>query len=216
IRDSNPVPQWRYTAAPDADARVVQAAYWAARWAREQGKDPAALLPLKQAARLGDSLRYALHDKYFRTQHQLLAWSEAWGGSLARTNGWAWGSGASHVHFGYQNPVAAWALANDPRLRPASPGAKRDWSQSLARQVEFYRWLQSAEGAIAGGATSSLNGRYEPIPAGTPTFHGLAYVEHPVFRDPPSNEWFGWQPWSMGRLGEYAKLADDRVAREIV
>ena len=209
-------PQWRYTGAPDADARAIQATYWAARWAREQGKDPAAILPLDRAARMGDSLRYALHDKYFRGQHHLFAWSQAWGGSLDRANGWAWRGGSSHVHFGYQNPLAAWALANDPLLRPRSPGAVRDWSTSAARQVEFYRWLQSEEGAIAGGATSSLNGRYDPIPAGTPTFHGLAYVDHPVFRDPPSNEWFGWQPWSMGRLAEYARLTGDAAARAVV
>ncbi|MBI3856242.1 MAG: FecR domain-containing protein, partial [Planctomycetes bacterium] len=216
IKDSSYVKQWRYTGAPDADARVIQAAYWAARWVREQGKDPAALLPLDKAARMGDSLRYALHDKYFKTDHHLLAWSQAWGGSLDRSNGWAWRSGASHVHFGYQNPLAAWALANDPLLKPPSPGAARDWSASVARQVEFYAWLQSAEGAIAGGATASLNGRYEPLPPGTPTFHGLAYVDHPVFRDPPSNEWFGWQAWSMGRLAQYARIADDPAARAVV
>jgi ferric-dicitrate binding protein FerR (iron transport regulator) len=216
VKDQSYAKQWRYTGAPDADARAIQAAYWAARWAREQGKDPAALLPLVKAARMGDSLRYALHDKYFKTRHNLLAWSEAWGGSLDRANGWAWRSGSSHAHFGYQNPLAAWALATDPLLRPPSPGAAGDWSASLARQIEFYRWLQSAEGAIAGGATASVNGRYEPVPAGTPMFHGLAYVEHPVFRDPPSNEWFGWQAWSMGRLAQYARLADDTAAREVV
>jgi ferric-dicitrate binding protein FerR (iron transport regulator) len=216
IKEPAYVKQWRYTAAPDADARVIQAAYWAAQWAREQGKDPASLLPLRKAARMGDSLRYALHDKYFKTEHHLVSWSQAWGGSLDHANGWAWRSGSSHAHFGYQNPVAAWALANDPLLRPPSPNAAADWSASLARQIEFYRWLQSAEGAIAGGATSSVNGRYEPIPAGSSTFHGLAYVDHPVFLDPPSNEWFGWQAWSMGRLAQYARLANDAAAREIV
>lgn len=206
IQDATYVKQWRYTGAPDAEARVLQAVAWAVRWAREQGKDPAAVLPLQKAARMGDSLRYALHDKYFRTQHNLIAWSQAWGGSLDRANGWAWRSGSSHAHFGYQNPVAAWYLAKD------SP----DWTASLRRQVEFYRWLQSAEGAIAGGATASVNGRYEPIPAGTPTFHGMAYVDHPVFRDPPSNEWFGWQAWSMQRLAEYAALTKDATAVAVV
>lgn len=206
IKDASYVRQWRYTGAPDADARVIQAVAWAERWAREQGKDPATVLPLAKAARMGESLKYALYDKYFRTQHSLLAWSQAWGGSLDRANGWAWRSGSSHAHFGYQNPVAAWYLSK------SSP----DWAASVARQVEFYRWLQSAEGAIAGGATSSVNGRYEAIPRGTPTFHGLAYVDHPVFRDPPSNEWFGWQAWSMGRLAQYAKLANDAAAGAVV
>ena len=206
IKDSSYVKQWRYTGAPDADARVIQVMAWAARWVREQGKDPEAVLPMQKAARMGDSLRYALHDKYFRTQHNLIAWSEAWGGSLDRTNGWAWRSGSSHAHFGYQNPVAAWYLSK----------GNADWAASLGRQIEFYRWLQSAEGAIAGGATASVNGRYEAIPAGTPTFHGLAYVEHPVFRDPPSNEWFGWQAWSMGRLAQYVSLTQDPVAVAVV
>jgi ferric-dicitrate binding protein FerR (iron transport regulator) len=210
IKDSTYVKQWRYTGAPDADARVLQVMAWAARWVREQGKDPEALLPMQKAARMGESLRYALHDKYFRTQHNLIAWSEAWGGSLERTNGWAWRSGSSHAHFGYQNPVAAWSLSK------GSGAGARDWAASLSRQLEFYRWLQSAEGAIAGGATSSVNGRYDAIPAGTPTFHGLAYVEHPVFRDPPSNEWFGWQAWSMGRLAQYARLTNDASARSVV
>jgi hypothetical protein len=194
--------QWRYTGAPDAEARAIQAAYWAARWAREQGKDPAALLPMKKASRMGDSLRYALHDKYFNGKHHLMAWSQAWGGSLEPNERWSWRTGASHIHFGYQNPVAAYALVNEPLLRPLSPGAARDWSTSLARQVEFYRWLQSEEGAIAGGATSSAT--------------GLTYVDHPVFRDPPSNEWFGWQPWSMGRLAQYAALSGDVTARTVV
>ena len=111
IKDKSYAKQWRYTGAPDADARVLQVVAWAERWVREQGKDPKTVLPLRKAERMGDSLRYALHDKYFRTTHDLIAWSEAWGGSLDRSNGWAWRSGASHVHFGYQNPVAAWYLS---------------------------------------------------------------------------------------------------------
>jgi len=40
--------------------------------------------------------------------------------------------------------------------------------------------LQSAEGAIGGGATNSWQGRYLTPPAGTSTFYGLSYVEAPV------------------------------------
>jgi ferric-dicitrate binding protein FerR (iron transport regulator) len=203
--------QWRYTGAPDAEARVIQAAWWAATWVREQGRDPATELPPNAAAKMGNALRYALHDKYFKTQHNLIAWSQSWGGSLEPNESWGWRTGASHVHFGYQNPMAAYALANDPRM---SPGAAADWKASLERQVEFYRWLQSDEGAIAGGATASLNGRYEPVPPGTPMFHDLAYVAHPVF--PDSNAWFGWQAWSMGRLAEVARLTRDATARAVV
>ena len=48
---------------------------------------------------------------------------------------------------------------------PDSPTAAQDWAQSLQRQLEFYRWLQSAEGGIAGGATNSWAGRYTTPPA---------------------------------------------------
>ena len=203
--------QWRYTGAPDADARVLQAVWAAAKGVRDQGGDPAKVLPLAPAAKMGNALRYALQDKYFKTQHNLIAWSQSWGGSLEPDQSWSWRTGASHVHFGYQNPLAAYAMANDPLL---SAGAAADWKASVARQVEFYRWLQSDEGAIAGGATASWKGRYEPVPADVPKFHGLAYVEHPVF--PDSNEWFGWQPWSMGRLAEYARVSNDATARAVV
>jgi hypothetical protein len=36
--DASYAKQWKYTDAPDADARAVQAAYWADVWAKEQGK----------------------------------------------------------------------------------------------------------------------------------------------------------------------------------
>ncbi|MEU5045335.1 glycoside hydrolase family 48 protein, partial [Streptomyces griseorubiginosus] len=36
--DSSYAKQWKFTDAPDADARAVQAAYWADIWARQQGK----------------------------------------------------------------------------------------------------------------------------------------------------------------------------------
>ena len=61
-------------------------------------------------------------------------------------------------------------------LRPASGRqAQTDWTTSLDRQLEFYRWLQSAEGGIAGGATNSWSGRYLAPPAGTTTFYGMCY-----------------------------------------
>ncbi len=216
IRENAYAKQWRYTCAPDADLRAIQAMYWAARWAAEQKKDPAATLPLRKAARMGDTLRYALHDKYFRGAHGLVSWLYAWGGSADPASPWAWRTGGSHVHFGYQNPFAAWVLAEDKDFRAPSPGAAADWSRSLSRQLEFYRWLQAEEGAIAGGATASWRGRYETPPAGTALFHGLAYDPHPVFHDPPSNEWFGWQAWSMERLAEYASVSGDPRAKDVV
>jgi hypothetical protein len=154
--------QWKYTNAPDADARAVQAVYWAKQWADAGGGNPSVDAITTKAARLGDYCRYAFFDKYFKpvgcsdpgcepaqnyeSAHYLISWYYAWGGAVPGQGSWAWRIGSSHNHSGYQNPMAAWALAQVAELRPASPNAARDWKQSLDRQLEFYRWLQSADG----------------------------------------------------------------------
>jgi hypothetical protein len=226
------VKQWRYTDAPDADARAIQALFWAKTWADQAGGSPVVSDLAKRAAHMGDWLRYALFDKYFKTMgctsprcpggsdydsaHYLLSWYYAWGGSIAKSGSWSFRIGASSAHGGYQNPLAAYALSSVADFKPLSPNAARDWKLSLERQLEFYRWLQSAEGAIAGGATNSWNGRYEAPPAGTPTFYGLAYDEAPVYHDPPSNEWFGFQAWSMDRVAEYYYVTGDAQAKIVL
>jgi Glycosyl hydrolase family 48/Secretion system C-terminal sorting domain/Divergent InlB B-repeat domain len=226
-----PAKQWKYTNAPDADARVVQAMYWATQWAKDQGLNPATVLPLDKTKKMGDYLRLSMFDKYFKpigvqningagatgydSAHYLLSWYYAWGGPLT-AQGWAWRIGCSHNHFGYQNPVAAYALSAVPELKPLSPNASRDWTTSLTRQIELYQWLQSAEGAIAGGATNSWNGKYDQYPAGTPTFYNMAYVENPVYEDPGSNTWFGFQAWSMERVAEYYYLTNDTRAKGVL
>ncbi|WP_152918234.1 glycoside hydrolase family 48 protein, partial [Ardenticatena maritima] len=223
--------QYRYTNAPDADARAIQAMYWAKVWADAQGGSPLVDSLVPKAAKMGDYLRYAFFDKYFKTigcespncpagtgydsAHYLLSWYYSWGGPVSG-GGWAWRIGSSHVHFGYQNPVAAWVLSQVPAFKPASPNGATDWAVSMDRQIEFYRWLQSAEGAIAGGATNSWNGRYDPRPAGVSEFYGLAYDDHPVYHDPGSNTWFGWQAWSMERVAEYYYLTGDQRAGEVM
>lgn len=192
-----PVKQWKYTNAPDADARAVQAAYWALTWAEQQGKAADVAATVANAATLGDYLRYAMFDKYFKkigncvgastcpagsgreSAHYLLSWYYAWGGAYEPGQDWSWRIGSSHSHFGYQNPFAAWALINVPELEPRSPSATTDWARSLERQLELYTWLQSAEGAIAGGATNSWGGRYAQPPAGTPTFYGRPVTPGP-------------------------------------
>jgi len=224
--------QWKYTTAPDADARAVQAMYWARVWAEEQGAGGTIDPLVKKTSKLGDYLRYALFDKYFKTMgcqtpecpaadgkggaHWLLAWYYAWGGSTAKAGGWSWRIGASTAHSGYQNPFAAWVLANDKALRPLSKNGASDWAKSLDRQVEMYRWLQSAEGGIAGGATNSWRGRYEKFPANMPTFYQLAYVEAPVYVDPPSNNWFGFQAWSMDRVAQLYYVTGNEHAKVIL
>ena len=224
--------QWRYTAAPDADARAIQAAYWALTWASEQGNESQISQTLAKAAKMGDFLRYAFYDKYFKnpgcdspsctpgsgksSSNYLLNWYFSWGGDL--DNQWSWRIGSSHNHGGYQNPMAAWAMSPEgpAQLRPLSPTASSDWEKSLKRQIQFYKWLQSAEGAIAGGATNSWKGRYDTRPAGVPTFFGLVYDEAPVYHDPPSNQWFGFQAWGMQRMAELYYVTGDPDAKDVL
>ncbi|MFI2640645.1 glycoside hydrolase family 48 protein [Streptomyces sp. NPDC018610] len=232
--DSSYARQWKYTDAPDADARAVQAAYWADVWAKEQGKGGDVSATVGKAAKMGDYLRYAMYDKYFKkignctgpstcaagtgkdASHYLLSWYYAWGGATDTSAGWAWRIGSSHVHGGYQNPLAAYALSSYADLKPKSATGATDWSKSLQRQLEFYQWLQSSEGAIAGGATNSWQGRYATPPAGTPTFYGMYYDEAPVYHDPPSNQWFGFQAWSMERVAEYYQQTGDIKAKTVL
>ncbi len=107
-------------------------------------------------------------------------------------------------------------MSNVTALVPMSPSAKSDWTASLARQMEFYQWLQSAEGAIAGGCTNSWNGQYAVPPSGDSTFYGMAYDWEPVYHDPPSNNWFGMQAWSMERLAEYYYVTGNATAKTVL
>jgi hypothetical protein len=233
IKDSSYSKQYKYTNAPDADARAVQAAYWAYRWATAQGNASAVSASVAKAAKMGDFLRYAMFDKYFKqigncvgaaacapgsgrsSQHYLLGWYFAWGGAVAG-GGWAWRIGDGAAHSGYQNPVAAWALSTVAALTPKSSTAKSDWATSLTRQIEFLRWLQSVEGGIAGGATNSWDGSYGTPPSGSSTFYGMFYDWQPVYHDPPSNNWFGMQAWGMERWAEYLYLTNDTRVRPIM
>ncbi|WP_428951296.1 glycoside hydrolase family 48 protein [Streptomyces sp. cg35] len=232
--DSSYAKQWKFTNAPDADARAVQAAYWADVWAKEQGKGSDVSATVGKAAKMGDYLRYSMYDKYFKkvgncvgpttcpagtgkdSSQYLMSWYYAWGGATDTSAGWAWRIGSSHTHGGYQNPLAAYALSSAADLKPKSATGQADWAKSLDRQLEFYRWLQSDEGAIAGGATNSWQGRYATPPAGTPTFYGMFYDEAPVYHDPPSNQWFGFQAWSMERVAEYYQQTGDADAKAVL
>ncbi len=225
VGDSSYATQFKYTNAPDADARAVQASYWANEWADELGIDLSTYNA--KASKMGDYLRYAMFDKYFRkigspstagtgynSAHYLMSWYYAWGGGIS--SNWAWKIGSSHNHFGYQNPMAAWILSTDPEFEPLSQNGATDWATSLNRQLEFYQWLQSSEGAIAGGASNSYNGRYETWPAGTSTFYGMGYEANPVYADPGSNTWFGFQAWSMQRVAEYYYKTNDVRAKQLL
>jgi hypothetical protein len=231
IQDSQYARQVRYTAAPDADARAVQVAWLAKQWATEQGAQSQISGSLAKASKMGDYLRYAFADKYFKriqgdcvgasacpaatgkdSFHYLLSWYFSWGSGM---NGdWSYRIGGSGIHQGYQNVLAAHALAND--MAPLSPSARTDWARSLDEQLEFLTWLQvpqgsTGAGAIAGGATNNWDGNY-----GTPTnsarFKGLAYDEKPVWHDPPSNQWFGFQAWGMDDVAAYYYHTGDQRA----
>lgn len=233
VKDSSYAKQWKFTNAPDADARAIQAAYWALRWATAQGNAGAVSASVARAAKMGDYLRYAMFDKYFKAigncvgastcaagtgrqaQHYLLGWYYAWGGAEPG-GGWAWRIGDGAAHHGYQNPVAAWALSTIGAMAPKSSTGKSDWATSLGRQIEFLTWLQSVEGGIAGGATNSWNGQYGTPPAGTPTFYGMFFDWEPVYHDPPSNNWFGMQAWGMERWAEYYYLTKDAKVKPVL
>ncbi|MFW6238431.1 MAG: glycoside hydrolase family 48 protein, partial [Halanaerobiales bacterium] len=227
VDDESYSEQARYTNAPDADARAIQATYWANKWAEEEGENLTDLT--EKAAKMGDYMRYGLFDKYFKSidedtdldtggsgydgAHYLLAWYYSWGGGM--DGYWAYMIGSSHAHFGYQNPMAAYALSNESDLIPESSSAEEDWEKSLDRTMEFYMWLQSDEGAIAGGATNSWRGRYEDYPSDS-TFHGMVYEEHPVYKDPGSNEWTGMQAWSMQRVAELYLESGNEKAKYVL
>ena len=225
-KDRNYSAQWKYTNAPDADARLIGAMWNARNYAKEDGVNISSLL--KKTSKMGDYLRYSMFDKYFMkigagsktpasgrdAQHYLLSWYYAWGGST--TQSWSWRIGCSHSHFGYQSPWAAYILSTDNDFTPKASTGKSDWAKSLDRQIELYTWLQSEEGGIAGGCSNSYNGCYDAIPSNISTFYGMAYQEHPVYGDPGSNRWFGMQAWSMQRMCEYYYNSGDERVKDLV
>ncbi|MFS8097524.1 cellulose binding domain-containing protein [Lentzea alba] len=233
-KDASYAKQWKYTNAPDADARVVQVALLAQQWATAQGNAGQISSEIGKAAKMGDYLRYAMFDKYFKrignctspsscpggtgksSAHYLMSWYYAWGGATDTSAGWAWRIGDGASHQGYQNPLAAHALANVPALKPLSSTGQQDWATSLNRQMELLQWLQSADGGLAGGVTNSWEGQYGTPPAGTPTFYGMFFDAHPVWRDPPSNRWFGFQVWGLERTAALYRMTGDARAKKIL
>ena len=231
--DTNVAKQYAYTNAPDAEDRAIQGVHDAIRW----GVSDSSVVTL--AGKMGDELRNNFFDKYYKkisktttksdpstgyeSAHYLRNWYTSWGGAL--DGSWAWQIGCSHAHEFYQNPLAAYALLADSDLNSAmkAENATEDYKTSLQRQLEFYLWLQSANGPIAGGATNSLHGRYEDYSNGytytadpdsngnprgdsnkliTSTFYDMIYLEHPVYEDPGSNHWIGNQVWALQRIAE--------------
>ena len=221
--EQNVAKQYSYTNAPDAEDRAIQAVYAANRWgvadqsvdSKWGGSQKLDVL----AAKMGDETRNNMFDKYYRSigatdkwatdstngQYYLMNWYTSWGGAL--DGSWAWQIGCSHAHEFYQNPLAAYALAYDTNLSSnmKAQGAVEDFKKSFQTQMEYYLWLLSNDGVIAGGSTNSVNGRYEDHSknvSGTSEFNKMVYVEHPVYADPGSNHWIGNQVWAVQRLAE--------------
>lgn len=229
------VPSWHYAAAPDADARAIQAAYWASQWAANNGKSWQVADTLSKAAKLGDHLRYSLFDRYFKrvgdciggtacpagtgkeSAHYLISWYIAWGGSVDTQNGFAWKTGSSEAHIGYQNPVAAYALINDPNLRPQAASAVEDWQNSLQRQLELYQWIQTSGGLFGGCVTNSWLNQYADPPADVKsyTFHGMFYENEPG-NDDGTSDWFGMETWTVDRLAQYYYLTGDNNVKSVL
>ena len=44
----------------------------------------------------------------------------------------------------------------------------------------------------------------------------MSYDEAPVYDDPPSNQWFGMQAWSLERLAEYYYATGDAKAKAML
>ena len=139
--DNNYSRQWRYTNAPDADARAVRRCSGPTMGGpAEQGR---ADVTVNKAARLGDYLRYAMFDKYFmkpgchrpgenprqrlRQRPLPLSWYYAWGGAI--DGGWAWRIGLQPRPQRLSEPDGRLGLGeHDAALKPASPNAARDWA----------------------------------------------------------------------------------------
>lgn len=213
--------QYGYTNAPDAEGRTIACSYVAAQVAAANSLN--VTTSTTNAKKMGDYSRYALYDKYFQPIgrssgmvsdgsgcHYLNSWYVGWGGgdpAAGPSSEWAYRIGSSEIHFGYNNVDAAYAMAED--FSPVTSGAQAQWENSLARQLELVRWLQTSTGPIAGGVSNSWYDSYQ-IPTdgrGTACFYGMYYTYAPVYHNPPSNGWVGWQFWGLERVAKMCLLA---------
>lgn len=201
--------QVNYSMAGDADVRAVGNTYLALKY----GTLPTALKT--KATKMADYIRYTLYDKYFRPIpgfdgggcHYLLSWGCGFGVGLpvdGNPSYWGFRIGNSEIHHGYNGIDVAYAARTGSEFAPATQNSAATWAISLDRQLELCRWLQSPEGAIAGGVTSSWRGRYETPTDGrqNATFYGCYYNYSPSWFNPPSNNWTGFQAWGVQRISE--------------
>ena len=99
------------------------------------------------------------------------------------------------------------AVADRPRPtgRPASPG-----SSSSTSGCSRPRARSPVARRTAGTATTRRRR------LALPTFYGMAYDVQPVYHDPPSNQWFGFQAWSVERVAEYYYATGDAKAKAML
>mgnify|MGYP003605552177 FL=1 len=225
--------KYSYTNAPDAEIRAIQWAFWAKKFATEQNKFSQIQESTNKYIKMGDYTRYNLFDKYFRkiganstapapsdgwgSCHYLINWYASWGGQIpdpGTEGSWSYRIGCGESHQGYQGLIAAYAMATDGGgMVPLSPTAGTMWKISVTRQIEMIRWLQSPEGPIAGGVTNCYAGDYS-IPDGKRNdakFYGMTYVYSPVWHDPLSNNWVGFQGWGQGRTADLFLEVSDKT-----
>lgn len=225
--------QWRYTCAPDAEARAIQWSFWANKFAAAAGSSSVIAASNTKAKKMGDYLRYSLMDKYFRqigtnraqgstssapytACHYLISWYVSWGGEIpvgSQPGSWSFRIGSSESHQGYQAPDIAYYMATGGGgYTPQAPSAGDIWLGALYRQLEMLRWLQTEDGLIAGGVTNSWKGRYETPTDGRQNalFYGMFYTYAPVWHDPPSNNWFGFQAWGLQRVASLLLEVSDK------
>eukprot|EP00490_Sorites_sp_Unknown_P012192 CAMPEP_0114672096 /NCGR_PEP_ID=MMETSP0191-20121206/42286_1 /TAXON_ID=126664 /ORGANISM="Sorites sp." /LENGTH=691 /DNA_ID=CAMNT_0001933537 /DNA_START=213 /DNA_END=2288 /DNA_ORIENTATION=- len=233
--------QWKYTGAPDADARTIQATWWANFFYKKAHNNEQLTTQVDYALKLGDFIRYAMFDKYFKTipchdrsgcqttwntcynsTTYLLNWYASWGGSQDSAQyPFGFRIGASAAHQGYQNSFTAWllgGLSGDSTWTLKSEGGPGHWKGSFYRTLEFWTWLQTNDGPIGGGATNSWLGSYkDPNNYGvTGYFYELAYTWEPVYHDPPSNNWFGMNVWGQGRNAETVWASSNSEATAVL
>jgi hypothetical protein len=232
--------QWRYTSAPDAEGRAIANAYLANTFATAQGlttitEDSYAkkmgdylryalydkyFFPIGAGIDIsgtGGANAGVGNISDATGCHYLIAWYASWGGEIPATGSpaaWSFRIGASECHFGYNNVDAAYAMAtNGNGYSPLTPGSATQWQLSLLRQLEMIRWLQSPEGPISAGVGNSFNGRYENPVDGRQNalFYGMYYTYSPIWHNPPSNRWSGYQAWGLERVAAVYLRTTNRV-----
>lgn len=172
----------------------------------------------------GQATKFTPAGDSYKSCHYLINWYASWGGEIVSADDPAGADrdpyynflvSCSEAHQGYQSVYAAYVLATGGGgMVPLGPSAGDIWQASLHRQIEMIRWLQSPEGPIAGGVTNSMFDQYAPVTDGRQTarFYGMDYVYSPVWHDPVSNNWVGFQGWGQGRTADLFLEVSDKTS----